>query len=229
MSNQLKQIFAYTLLEIKLMLRRGENLLLTIFVPAILLLYLEIKLKSNDVIITSKYVSALKTTLVIATIASAFTSNAISVGFDKRFGILKRVQILPLQIKGYLFSKILATYILLVLEFFVLSMINLFFTGYFNPLYLFIMILVSPFFVILGLFFAGVLKAETNLALVNTFFIILSIFSGINTNNVFLKLIPSVAFRSLLNSFDYFSAIYLLALTVIFVFIVSKTFKYSEK
>ena len=76
-------------LDLKLLLRNGEQLLLTMFIPITLLIGLTLlplgDFGKNRVAV---FVPAI---MAVAVISTAFTGQAIAVAFDRRYGALKRL------------------------------------------------------------------------------------------------------------------------------------------
>ena len=76
-------------LELKLLLRNGEQLLLTMFIPITLLIGLTLlPFGSFGPDRVSVFVPAI---MALAVISTAFTGQAIAVAFDRRYGALKRL------------------------------------------------------------------------------------------------------------------------------------------
>ncbi len=76
-------------LELKLLLRNGEQLLLTMFIPITLLVGLTLlPLGSFGTNRAATFVPAI---MALAVISTAFTGQAIAVAFDRRYGALKRL------------------------------------------------------------------------------------------------------------------------------------------
>jgi ABC-2 type transport system permease protein len=76
-------------LETKLALRQGEQVLLTLIIPLALLVGLS--LLEFVPLPEPRVDSALATVLALAVMSTAFTSQAISLGFDRRYGVLRRL------------------------------------------------------------------------------------------------------------------------------------------
>ena len=76
-------------LETKLALRQGEQVLLTLIIPLALLVGLS--LLRVVPLPEPRPASALGTVLALAVMSTAFTSQAISLGFDRRYGVMRRL------------------------------------------------------------------------------------------------------------------------------------------
>jgi ABC-2 type transport system permease protein len=75
--------------EVKLALRNGEQVLLTLLIPLALL----VGLTWIDVIPlpAPRVASVAPSVLALAVLSTAFTSQAISLGFDRRYGVIRRL------------------------------------------------------------------------------------------------------------------------------------------
>ena len=100
-------IWAQSQFELRLMLRNGEQILLTLIIPLFLLVGLTsvgwVELGSGariDIVTPGIF--------ALAIMSTAFTAQAISVGFDRRYGVLKLLGSTPLSRTGLVASKTLA-------------------------------------------------------------------------------------------------------------------------
>jgi len=88
-------------LELRTLVRNGEQLLLTVLIPVVLLAGF-----SLDSLIKGTGVNFLVPgILALAIISTAFTSQAIGTGFERRYGVLKRLGSTPLQRSGLIAAK----------------------------------------------------------------------------------------------------------------------------
>src|SRR5438034_5370352 len=93
-------------LETRTTLRNGEQLLLTLFIPVLLLVAftLEPLVKSEG-----RRVDFLVPGIIaLAVMSTAFTSQAIATGFERRYGVLKRLGATPLTRGGLIAAKTLS-------------------------------------------------------------------------------------------------------------------------
>ena len=81
-------------LELKLLLRNGEQLLLTMFIPITLLIGM-VLMPIGD-FGTDRAAVFTPAIMALAVISTAFTGQAIAVAFDRRYGALKRLGALSL-------------------------------------------------------------------------------------------------------------------------------------
>jgi ABC-2 type transport system permease protein len=82
-------LFTQARTETALALRNGEQLLLTLFIPLALLVGLTVL--TIVPMAAPRVDSVTPRVLGLAIMSSAFTSQAISLGFDRRYGVLKRL------------------------------------------------------------------------------------------------------------------------------------------
>ena len=93
-----KMLAAQFNLELKLLLRNGEQLLLTMFIPITLLIGLTLlPLGSFGDNRAATFVPVI---MALAVISTAFTGQAIAIAFDRRYGALKRLGATPLPVWG---------------------------------------------------------------------------------------------------------------------------------
>ena len=99
-----RMIRAQAALETKMLLRNGEQLLLTVVIPALLL----VLFSAVDIVDTGpgKSVDFLAPgILALAVLSTAFTGQAIATGFERRYGVLKRLGASPLPRWALLAAK----------------------------------------------------------------------------------------------------------------------------
>ena len=157
-------------LELKLLLRNGEQLLLTMFIPITLLVGLTLlPLGSFGDNRAATFVPAI---MALAVISTAFTGQAIAVAFDRRYGALKRLGATALPVWGIIAGKSLAVVTVVFLQSILLGAIG-FALGW-RPHIVgpdcsgaVIIALGTAGFAALGLLLGGTLRAEIVLAVAN--------------------------------------------------------------
>ena len=98
-----RMIAAQAWLEARLLVRNGEQLLLTLLIPVLLLV--AFSLEKN--LIKGTGVNFLVPGIIaLAVMSTAFTSQAIATGFERRYGVLKRLGATPLPRGGLIGAKI---------------------------------------------------------------------------------------------------------------------------
>ncbi|RSS11034.1 ABC transporter permease [Streptomyces sp. WAC08401] len=176
-----RMIAAQAALEAKMLLRNGEQLLLTVIIPTLLL----VLFSTVDIVDTGagEAVDFLAPgILALAVLSTAFTGQAIATGFERRYGVLKRLAASPLPRWGLMTAKTVAVLVTEVLQIVLLTVIA-FALGWSpqgNPFtVLLLLILGTAAFSGLGLLMAGTLKAEATLAAANLVFLLLLVGGGV--------------------------------------------------
>ena len=101
-----RMLAAQTGAELKLMLRNGEQVLLTLIIPLGLLVVLT---RIPFVNVTGSRVDFfVPGVIALAVMSTAFTGQAIGVGFERQYGVLKRLGATPLPRSVLLLAKTMA-------------------------------------------------------------------------------------------------------------------------
>ncbi len=156
-------------LELKLLLRNGEQLLLTMFIPITLLVGLTLlPFGSFGEHRVDVFVPAI---MSLAVISTAFTGQAIAVAFDRRYGALKRLGATALPVWGIIAGKSLAVVTVVFLQAILFGGIGLALGWRPYPASLALGAIViaigTACFAAMGLLLGGTLRAEIVLALAN--------------------------------------------------------------
>ncbi|PSJ26344.1 ABC transporter [Streptosporangium nondiastaticum] len=174
-------IRAQAALETRMLLRNGEQLLLTVVIPTLLL----VLFSAVDIVDTGegKAVDFLAPgVLALAVMSTAFTGQAIATGFERRYGVLKRLGASPLPRWALMTAKTCSVLVTEVLQVVLLTVIA-FALGWSpqgNPFaVLLLLVLGTAAFSGLGLLMAGTLKAEVTLAAANLVFLLLLVGGGV--------------------------------------------------
>ncbi|MFF4762394.1 ABC transporter permease [Streptomyces sp. NPDC001292] len=174
-------IAAQAALETRMLLRNGEQLLLTVVIPTLLL----VLFSSVDIVDTGagRAVDFLTPgVLALAVMSTAFTGQAIATGFERRYGVLKRLAASPLPRWGLMTAKTASVLVTEVLQVVLLTVIAfaLGWSPHGNPfVVLLLMVVGTAAFSGLGLLMAGTLKAEATLAAANLVFLLLLVGGGV--------------------------------------------------
>ena len=184
-----RMVLAQASMETRLLVRNGEQLLLAIVVPVIVLVggvtaagRLGLDLDGHravDVLTPG--------VLALAVMSTAFTSVAIATGFERRYGVIKLLGSSPLPRHGLLLGKVVALLNVVALQLVVLVVVGLALgwrpTLDHPPTSVVALLLAvglgTAAFAALGLFVAGVLRAEATLALANLVYLLLMAGGGI--------------------------------------------------
>ena len=110
-------------LELKLLLRNGEQLLLTMFIPITLLVGLA--LLPLGTFGPNRAATSCPAIMSLAVISTAFTGQAIAVAFDRRYGALKRLGATALPVWGIIAGKCFAVVTVVFLQSILLGAIGL--------------------------------------------------------------------------------------------------------
>ncbi|WP_132994353.1 ABC transporter permease [Gordonia zhaorongruii] len=180
----IRMLAAQTRMELTLLLRNGEQLLLTMFIPITLLIglsILPIDTGAGDTA-ADRATTFVPAILAVAIMSTAFTGQAIAVGFDRRYGALKRLGATPIPRWGIIAGKSAAVVLVVALQSLIIGGIGLAFgwrpsaTGL--ALGVILIALGTIAFSTLGLLLGGTLKAEVVLALANlVWFVLLALAS----------------------------------------------------
>ncbi|MDT0451828.1 ABC transporter permease [Streptomyces hesseae] len=176
-----RMIRAQAALETRMLLRNGEQLLLTVVIPTLLL----VLFSAVDIVDTGpgKAVDFLTPgVLALAVMSTAFTGQAIATGFERRYGVLKRLGASPLPRWGLMTAKTASVLVTEVLQITLLTVIAfaLGWSPHGNPLaVVLLLVLGTAAFSGLGLLMAGTLKAEATLAAANLVFLLLLVGGGV--------------------------------------------------
>lgn len=172
-----RMVLAQARMETKLMLRNGEQLLLALVIPLIVLVGGIETAKQLDHEFVSTPVNTLTPgVLALAIMSTAFTSLAIATGFERRYGVLKRLGTSPLPRSGLLAGKVGALLVVEVLQGLVICVAAAL-LGWEPSVNLLgalaITLLGTAAFAALGLLVAGTLRAEATLAVANLVYLLL--------------------------------------------------------
>ena len=176
-------------LELKLLLRNGEQLLLTMFIPITLLVGMTL-LPLGDF---GEHRAGVFTPAImaLALISTAFTGQAIAVAVDRRYGALKRLGATALPVWGVITGKSLSVATVVLLQSVLLGAIGVA-LGW-RPtvpglaLGALVIALGTACFAAMGLLLGGSLRAEIVLAVANLMWFV---FGGLSALTVETELVP---------------------------------------
>ena len=176
------RVLAQARFETSTLLRNGEQLLVAVVLPAMALVGLALS-HSPSLGPGRRIDLAVPGVLALAVISSAFTGQAISTGFDRRYGVLRLLGVSPLGRNGLLVAKALAVLTIELVQTIAISSIGLALGWHPQWIGLFAGALVALVgtwtFVALALLLAGALRAEGVLALANLIWIALLGLGGV--------------------------------------------------
>ena len=166
--------------EVTLTMRRGESLLLILGIPVLLLIFFT----AVDVLPTNGEKSIDFLTpgiLALAVMSTAMVSLGIATGFERSYGVLKRLGATPLGRPRLVAAKTASVVLVEIVQFIVL--IPIAFALGWDPtgswlLALAGVVLGTVAFAGIGLTLAGNLRGEVNLAAANALYLVLLLFGG---------------------------------------------------
>ena len=179
-----RMITAQAGLETRVLLRNGEQLLLTLVIPVLLLVAftLEPLVKVGQGPRVNFLVPGI---MALAVISTAFTSQAIATGFERRYGVLKRLGASPLPRSGLIAAKTLTVLAVEAGQIAVIAVVGLALGwqphgGVAGAAAAALLLLAgTAAFSGLGLLLAGTLRAEATLAMANLIYLVLLGIGGV--------------------------------------------------
>jgi ABC-2 type transport system permease protein len=181
-----RMVLAQARMETRLLVRNGEQLLLAVVIPLLVLVGGIEAAKRLDLSFSHSPVDTLTPgVLALAVMSTSFTSLAIATGFERRYGVLKRLGSSPLPRSGLLAGKVGALLVVEVAQFLVVGLVALLlgWSPSHSPVALVAAVLASLLgtaaFASLGLFVAGALRAEATLAVANLVYLLLLAGGGV--------------------------------------------------
>ena len=179
----LRQIVQQVKYELLLTARRGENVLITLIVPVVLLIFFT---SLNIVPKTSSHGNAITALLpgilALAIIAAGMVNLGIATAYERYYGVLKRLGSSPLSRSSLIIAKVISILILEAVQTLLLIGVAILFYGWqltgSLPVTLLIIALGTITFASLGLAMAGGLRAELTLAGANALYLVFLLTSG---------------------------------------------------
>ena len=175
-----RQVLAQSRMETRLLLRNGEQLLLAVVIPLIVLVGGILAAGRVDLEFSRGAVDTLTPgVLALAVMSTSFTSLAIATGFERRYGVLKRLGASPLPRSGLLAGKVGALLFVELVQVAVIGIVAAALGWSWSPSagallgFVGCVLLGTAAFASLGLFVAGVLRAEATLAAANLVYLLL--------------------------------------------------------
>jgi ABC-2 type transport system permease protein len=180
-----RQVAAQARMEARLMLRNGEQLLLAVVIPVLVLIggvtageHLSLKLETDRPLVDIFTPGV----IALAVMSTSFTSLAIATGFERRYGVIKRLGSSPLPRSGLLAGKVGALLMVQLVQVVVIGGVGQLLGWTPEPGVLGValaILLGTAAFAALGLFVAGVLRAEATLAAANLIYLLLMTGGGV--------------------------------------------------
>ncbi len=166
--------------ELRVAARDGEQLLLTAGLPVLLLVFFGLidVLPSGE---GDRVDFLAPGILVVALLGTGFVRLAIALGFDRAFGAIDRYAVSPVKVVDFLSSRALASAVIAVVQLLVLTGVGmaLGWRPAFHPGFVAVVALALAAFFGLGLALGSTAEGLRSLALANTAYIVLLLFSGV--------------------------------------------------
>ncbi|MDS1268761.1 ABC transporter permease [Lipingzhangella sp. LS1_29] len=177
-------VLAQTGMELRILLRNGEQLILTLVIPVMLLvLFSQVDLLNLGVEQPVNFLAP--GVLALAVMSTAFTGQAIGTGFERHYGVLKRLGTTPLPRSGLLAAKTSAVLAVQAFQIIVLGSVAALLgwsptmtpSGMVSAALL--VLGATAAFSALALLLAGTLRAQATLAAANLVYVILLGMGGV--------------------------------------------------
>lgn len=174
-----KQILQQTRFELLMTARRGENVLVTLIIPVLLLIFATPLVPVQN---GRPIDFLLPGILAVAIMAAGMVNLGIATAYERYYGVLKRLGSSPLPRSGLISAKIISIIVLEIIQVILLTGIAAAFYGWHMtgaPLLTLLALLLGTItFAALGLAMAGALRAEMTLAGANALFLIFLALGG---------------------------------------------------
>lgn len=171
-----RRVLAQAGFEMRTVLRNGEQLVITLVLPVLLLVVLT-RTSFVDLGTPDRIGLVAPGVLALAVLSTAFTSQAIATGFDRRNGVLRLLATTPLGRRGLLAGKVLGIVAVEILQVVVLAGVALALGWRPEPGGMpgaaVALLLGTAAFTALALLVAGTLRAEAVLAVANLLWVLL--------------------------------------------------------
>ncbi len=178
-------IAAQAALETRTLLRNGEQLTLTLAIPLLLLAAFSTENLVNLGVPISRIDFLTPGVIALAVMSTAFTSQAIATGFERRYGVLKRLGATPLSRAGLIAAKTSTVIVVELLQAVIIIAVALALgwtpkaTGWAVLTVPLLILLGTAAFSGLALAMAGTLRAEATLAAANLVYVVLLGIGGV--------------------------------------------------
>ena len=196
-------VAAQTRIELMMTLRRGESLLVTLVIPLGILVFFS-KVDAVKVDSSTSIDFLVPGVLALAVMSTAMVSLGIATGFERRYGVLKRLGVTPLSRSGLLIAKIANVLVVEALQVFLIVGTGIALgwdvdAGIFPAFGLLLIGTIA--FAGIGMLMSGRLRAEANLAAANGLFLVLLFLGGMayplvrlpDALELFAKALPAAA------------------------------------
>lgn len=180
----MKAWWAQTRAEVRMTIRRGETLLLTLGIPVVLLIFFSLT-RVTTVPAGGRINFVAPGILALCVLSTSLVALSIATGFERSYGVLRRLHVTPLGQRRMIAAKIAGVIATEVIQVVVLGLVALAlhwhpYGGATGILHVALALLLgSAGCAGIGLLLAGRLRAEVNLAASNGLYLVLLLASGI--------------------------------------------------
>lgn len=180
----MKALLAQTLAEVRMTVRRGETLLLTVGIPVLILVFFSTTHVTSSP--TPHRVDFIAPgVLALSVLSTSLVALSIATGFERSFGVLRRLHVTPLGQRRLIGAKVAGVLVTEAIQIVILSVVALALGwhprgGLGGALAILgLVLLATAGLAGIGLALAGRLRAEVNLAASNGLYLVLLLLSGI--------------------------------------------------
>ncbi len=180
MRRSTRAVLAQSRVELLLTLRRGESLVVSIAIPVGVLVFFT-KVAVVQTSLRDPVQFLVPGVLALAVMSTAMVSLGIATGYERRYGVLKRLGSTPLSRAGLLTAKTVSVLALEVIQALILLGVGAALGWHAEggiAAAIGLLLIGTVAFAGIGLFFAGTLRAEANLAVANGLFLALLFLGG---------------------------------------------------
>jgi ABC-2 type transport system permease protein len=176
--------WAQTRAEVRMTVRRGETLLLTVGIPVVLLVFFSLAHVTSTPT-THRVDFIAPGILALCVLSTSLVALSISTGFERSFGVLRRLHVTPLGQRRLVGAKIAGVLVTELIQVTILATVALLLHwhprgGFVGAILVTVLLLAgSAGCAGIGLALAGRLRAEVNLAASNGLYLVLLLVSGI--------------------------------------------------
>jgi ABC-2 type transport system permease protein len=173
-------VAAQTRVELMMTARRGESLLVTLVIPLGILVFFT-RVDAVEVTSGDPVDFLVPGVLALAVMSTAMVSLGIATGFERRYGVLKRLGSTPLSRSGLLTAKTANVLLIELVQSVLIIAVGIALgwepTAGIVPA-IGLLLLGTVAFAAIGMLMAGTLRAEANLAAANGLFLVLLFLGG---------------------------------------------------
>jgi ABC-2 type transport system permease protein len=175
-----RQLAVQAATEVRLVARNGEQLVLTIVIPTVVLVLFasapiaDLPQPRIDFLVPG--------VLALAVMSTAFTGLAIQTGFERRYGVLRRIGTTPLPRSTLLLAKASAVVAIETVQLALLCIVGLLYgwSPHGDPAAVMgLLLLGTAAFSALALLMAGTMRAEATLAAANLIYLVMLVLGGV--------------------------------------------------